>query len=202
MKIFSYLLAWFYRKSQLAYEKYLVDKYRGMKSIKLSESTIIFPESSLEGIHENSIIIGNNTAIRGRIVTFPNGGKVSIGDDCYVGSNTQIWSEMEIFIGDRVLIAHNCNIFDSSTHPIDKEERHDQFMLILKSGFPVKDYTSLHKQGVIIEDDAWIAANCTILKGVHIGRGAIVSANSVVVSDVPPNVIVAGNPAKIIKKLG
>ena len=49
-----------------------------------------------------------------------------------------------------------------------------------------------------IGDDAWIGFNATILKGVKIGRGAIVAAGSVVVKDVPDNAIVAGNPAKVI----
>lgn len=52
---------------------------------------------------------------------------------------------------------------------------------------------------IIIKDDVWIAANVIILKGVTIGEGAVVGAGSVVVKDVPPYAIVAGNPAKVIK---
>jgi acetyltransferase-like isoleucine patch superfamily enzyme len=54
---------------------------------------------------------------------------------------------------------------------------------------------------VIIDDDAWIGAGALVLKGVHIGRGAIVAAHSVVTKDVPPFVLVAGSPARVVRKL-
>jgi len=54
---------------------------------------------------------------------------------------------------------------------------------------------------LVIEDDAWIGFKATILKGVHIGRGAIVAAGSVVTHDVPAWTIVAGNPARVVKRL-
>lgn len=64
---------------------------------------------------------------------------------------------------------------------------------------------SLKDQGIIrefvkIEDDCWIAANSVILAGVTIGRGTVIAAGSVVTKDVPPYSIVAGVPAKVIKK--
>lgn len=52
---------------------------------------------------------------------------------------------------------------------------------------------------VIIEDGVWCGCNVTILKGCHIGKGAVVAAGSVVTKDVPPYAIVGGNPAKVIK---
>jgi acetyltransferase-like isoleucine patch superfamily enzyme len=54
---------------------------------------------------------------------------------------------------------------------------------------------------VIIEDDAWIGLKTTILKGVRIGRGAVVGANSVVTKDAPPFTLVAGNPARVVRQL-
>ena len=54
-------------------------------------------------------------------------------------------------------------------------------------------------QDVIVDDDVWIGANVTILKGVHIGRSSIVAAGAVVVKDVPEFAIVGGVPAKILK---
>lgn len=59
---------------------------------------------------------------------------------------------------------------------------------------------SLHSKKVIIEDDVWIGINAVIMSGVKIGRGAVIGANSVVTSDIPPFMVVAGSPAKIIKK--
>ena len=54
---------------------------------------------------------------------------------------------------------------------------------------------------IVLEDKVWIGINSTILQGVTIGYGAIVGAQSVVTRDVPPMTIVAGNPARIIKKI-
>ena len=52
---------------------------------------------------------------------------------------------------------------------------------------------------VIIEDGVWCGCNAVILKGVHIGKGGVVAAGSIVTKDVPPYAIVAGNPARVIK---
>ena len=54
---------------------------------------------------------------------------------------------------------------------------------------------------VIIHDNVWLGDHCAVLKGVTIGENSIVAANAVVVKDVPANVVVAGNPAKIVKRL-
>ena len=56
------------------------------------------------------------------------------------------------------------------------------------------------KGDIIIEDDVWIGANCIILSGVKISRGAIIAAGSVVIKEVAPYSIIAGVPAKQIKK--
>ena len=67
------------------------------------------------------------------------------------------------------------------------------------------DYHSLSmntpkSKPIIIQDDVWIGRRAIILKGVTIGEGAVVAAGSIVTKDVPPHTLVAGNPAKIIKK--
>ena len=130
---------------------------------------------------------------------FRHAGKINIGNFCYVGEGTHIWSAKLIKIGDRVLIAHNCNIFDSNTHPIDHNQRHEHYKCIITKGHP--SFIDLQEKNIIIKDDAWIGANSIILKGVTIGEGAVIGAGSVVTKDVPPYTVVAGNPAKIIKKI-
>lgn len=147
----------------------------------------------------SAIVIGAYTHIKGELLTFGHGGRISIGEYCYVGEQTHIWSAQEISIGDRVLIAHNVNIFDNSTHPIGASERHRQFKDIIASGHP--RVIDLSEQAVKIGDDVWIGCMSVILKGVTIGRGAIIGAGSVVTRDVPPYTIVAGNPASVIREI-
>lgn len=60
----------------------------------------------------------------------------------------------------------------------------------------------IKEEKVVIEDDAWIGANVTILPGVTIGRCSIIGAGSVVTKDIPPNCIAAGVPCKVIRRLG
>ena len=62
-------------------------------------------------------------------------------------------------------------------------------------------FRSFRADQVVIEDDAWIGFKSSVLKGVTIGRGAIIAAGSVVTKDVPPFTLVAGNPAKVIREL-
>jgi len=100
-------------------------------------------------------------------------------------------------IGNRVLISHNVNVMDSLTHPLNSEARHAQFRSILTDGHPRQ--IDLEERPVHIEDDAWIGAAATVLRGVRIGKRAIVGAGSVVVQDVPSHSIVGGNPAKILR---
>ncbi len=145
------------------------------------------------------IRIGEFTHVRGELLVFPHGGTINMGEYCYLGENSKIWSSCSIEIGDRVLISHGVTILDNLTHPIDPGERHRQFKEIISTGHPLR--IDLRERPVRIEDDAWIACNCTVLPGVTIGRGAIVGAGSVVTKDVPPGMIVAGNPAVILRKV-
>ena len=64
-----------------------------------------------------------------------------------------------------------------------------------------KDWSSVKTKPIKVCKDSWIGMNALILKGVTIGEGAIVAASSVVTKDVPPFTVVAGNPAKEVKKL-
>ena len=147
-----------------------------------------------------SITVGEYTYIRGELLTFGHGGNIVIGDYCYVGEGARIWSAKSIKIGHRVLISHNVNIFDSDTHPIDDYEgRHQQFKDIIATGHP--HTLDLREEAVVIEDDVLIACQSVILKGVTIGRGAVVGAGSVVTHDVAPFTLVAGNPARVIRAI-
>lgn len=146
---------------------------------------------------ESSITVGQHCFIAGELLTFAHGGDISIGDWCFVGRDARIWSAGKIQIGDRVLISHNVNIFDSLTHPLDAAQRHEHFRETMLRGHPRE--IDLGELPVRIENDVWIGANSCVLRGVTIGAGAIVGAASVVAHHVPPGALVVGNPAKVLK---
>lgn len=148
----------------------------------------------------NSITIGKYSSIRGELMVFKHAGKIVIGDYCYLGEHSKIWSASEIKIGDRVLIAHNVNIHDNNSHPIDNVLRHEHYKNIISSGHPASDI-DLCGAPVIIEDDVWLGFNSTILKGVKIGRGSVIGANTLVTEDIPPFSLVVGNPFRIVRNL-
>ena len=130
---------------------------------------------------------------------FAHGGRISVGEWCYVGVGTRIWSGASIDIGDRVLISHSVNIFDNLTHPIRASERHAQARQIFTTGHPRDIW--LDDKPIKIGDDAWIGACAIVMRGVTVGRGGIVAAGAVVTKDVPAYSIVAGNPAVVVREL-
>jgi len=165
----------------------------------MGEGSKLYPEARVNNFlyDESRIKIGKSSHVRGELLVFAHGGQIVIGDDCYVGEGTRIWSGKSIVIGNRVLISHGVNIFDGQTHSLSARERSEHFRKIISSGHPKE--INLDELPVVIEDDVWIACMSIILRGVHIGRGAVVAAGSVVTKDVPAWAVVAGNPARVIK---
>ena len=166
---------------------------------ELGEKARLYPESRIEN-HQNEpgqIRIGAGSHILGQLRVFGHGGKILIGRSCFVGEDSRIWSAEAITIGDRVQIAHSVNIHDSNSHSLSAVKRFQHFNEILTTGHPsvLDDVASAP---VVLEDDAWIGFNSTILKGVTIGRGAVVAASSVVTKDVAAYTVVAGSPARVI----
>ena len=153
-----------------------------------------------EGI---SVIVGENSYVRGRLLTYGHGGKISIGNWCYIGVRTEIWSMDSITIGDRVLIAHDVNIHDGTAHSKDSKERNEHYQYILRKGHPSSwnDLPGISSAPVVIEDDVWINFGVTILKGVRIGKGSVIAARSVVTEDVPENVLYRNRINPIITPL-
>lgn len=113
-------------------------------------------------------------------------GKIEMGYGSSIAQNCSIGAENSgVFIGENVMIAPNVVIVDFN---------HGYYSLET----PMVEQRNIIAP-VFIEDDVWIASNCTIGKGVRIGKGAIISANSLVIKDVEPFSIVRGVPAEIIK---
>lgn len=147
-----------------------------------------------------NIVVGAHTSLRGELLVFWDGGRITLGEWCYVGLHSRIWSQAGVTIGDRVLISHMVDIHDTDGHPIDARDREEDARAILSRSAYVTP-TKTASAPVVIGNDVWIGFKASILKGVRIGDGAIVAACSVVTKDVPARVVVAGNPARVVREL-
>jgi maltose O-acetyltransferase len=113
------------------------------------------------------------------------GCNIHVGDNFYANYNCVILDVAEVRIGKNCFIAPQVGIY-TATHPVEASKRYNGLGL----GKPVT-----------IGDNCWIGGHATINPGVTIGDNVIVASGAVVVKDVPDNVIVGGNPAKIIRYL-
>lgn len=156
----------------------------------IAQPGLLAPESQIENgsTDPDAITIGAGTLVRGRLLTFPHAGSIEVGRDCYVGHRTEIWSAASVRIGDRVLIAHDVNIIDTSAHSMVPEDRHLHYTGIVANGLPSdpQDVPGVVSEPITLEDDVWISFGVIILRGVTIGRGSVIAAGSIVTHDVPP----------------
>lgn len=113
---------------------------------------------------------------------------IEIGDHVFIGNGCTLSAGTRISIGDHCLLSSMVRIHDNDGHPTDNDRR--------LRGEPINDS---EVAPVVIEENVWIGASATILKGVRVGRDAIIGTGAVVTSDVPAGAIVAGNPARVVK---
>jgi len=152
------------------------------------------------------VFLGRDSLLSCNIIFESEQGVVRIGNKNSIGASTIICRD-EIIFEDNIFVSWGCTFCDHGFHSLDYRERRDDFEQILdnvKNHRNVnynKNWNTVDSKPIRICSDAWIGMNCTIMKGVTIGKGAIVGANSVVTKDVPDFAVVAGNPAKIIKTL-
>lgn len=134
-------------------------------------------------------LIGKDTKIYNGLEIAPIGGAkyLKIGKASFINSDVrfQCLKGGEITLGDHVQIGPRCE-FETLNHDIKYTEG--------------KQRQNTYKP-IVVEDHVWIGAGCIILQGVTIGKGSIVAAGAVVNKNVPPNTIVAGVPAKVIKHI-
>lgn len=109
------------------------------------------------------------------------GGIIRIGNGTYLNRNTLIVANKLVDIGRNCKISWDVVIMDTDQHPIPDK--------------PMED------KNVILEDNVWIGCRSIILKGVRIGRGAVIAAGSVVTKDVPARTVVGGVPARILYEM-
>lgn len=168
-----------------------------MAGIKWGHGWRIFGSPILQRHRQSEILLGDNLELRSTpgsnplsprspvvLSTRTAGASIRIGEGCGLTGTVIVASE-RIEIGARVLIGANSTITDTDFHPLSAAAR-------------AVDINAGSSAPVVIEDDAFIGMQAIILKGVHIGRGSVVGAGSVVTRDVPAFAIVAGNPARVV----
>ncbi|WP_417740599.1 acyltransferase [Rosistilla oblonga] len=109
--------------------------------------------------------------------------QLTIGQGTHISNNVTVIAMSSITIGANCLVGDRATIIDSDFHGIEPAQRHTQGVA----------------QPVTISDNAWIGSQATILKGVTIGENSVIAAQSVVTTNVPPNCIAAGSPAKVVR---
>ena len=121
--------------------------------------------------------------------------KLEVGAKTYIAHGVTINTCCGMTIGENVLIGHESTLMDYDGHqiysckddPLGERARQAQIL-------------GGNASQITIENNVWIGFKVTILKGVTVGSGSIIAANACVTADVPRNSIVAGNPARVVKK--
>lgn len=135
------------------------------------------------------VAIGDGVVVKQfvQVMTYP-GGRITIGAGSSLNPFCVLYGHGGLTLGEKVRIAAH-TVLIPANHRFD-----DPGQAITDQGLVAK--------GIRVDDDVWIGANCTILDGVAIGRGAVVGAGSVVTRDVAPGAVVAGAPARLLRMRG
>ena len=191
--------SWWIRKFSKArifclksYSGFLVKIIAFSKGITIKRDCTFFGVPHFHRFPFSKIEIGNNCTFRSDktsnligvnhkciLSTRQKGSVIIIGNNCGF-SGVIIGAILEIRIGNNVLCGANAIITDNDWH---------------------SDRSASLPKPVIIEDNVWIGVNTTILKGVTIGENSIIGAHSLVLKDIPANVIAGGNPCKVLRKI-
>jgi maltose O-acetyltransferase len=186
------IMHWFFKIKIFIYKKYLSNSKNVVgfpifkqPSLFLGNGTINFAENVMLGYFPSPNFYSGDIHIEAR----DEGSIISFGKDVIISNNfTAIAYNASITILDNCLIGHDVEILSSDFHNIEPNHRRGS------SKKPLSGH-------VKIGNNVWIGNSVKILKGVEIGDNCVVAAGSVVVKSVPENTIVAGNPAREVKKI-
>jgi acetyltransferase-like isoleucine patch superfamily enzyme len=159
--------------------------FHGRPLIEIRNGGQIFLE---DGVTINSSNRGYHLNLHSPVKLYADrpGATIRIGTGSRI-HGTCIHAYQSITIGQRCLIAANCQIIDGSGHDLSFDDVTQRI------------FTTGDSSPIVIQDNVWIGANSLILPGVTIGQGSVIGAGSVVTKTIPSMVIAAGNPAKVIR---
>lgn len=141
--------------------------------------------SNLVGLYSRTIIVARSPEAI-----------IKIGDNVGISGST-IYSRKGIYIGENTAIGGNCKILDNDFHPINEKDR-IELLKSAKGG----DSSLIPSAEIHIGKNCFIGCNSIILKGTSLGNGCIVGAGSVVTGRFDDYCVIAGNPARVIRRLG
>ncbi len=150
----------------------------------IGKGTIIRRKVRLDNLPFNKFFVGDNTLIEDFSVVNNQVGDVVIGNRSLIGISSVIIGP--VTIGDDVMLAQNV-VLSGLNHNYSRVD------------IPIKDQ-NINTSDIVVEDAVWIGANAVVVPGVRIGKHSVIAAASVVTSNVPPFSIVAGNPARVLKR--
>lgn len=146
--------------------------YPELHDLKTDRGTFIVNKNA-------DVNIGSLTTRSGSYLLVGTGAHLTIGENVFLNRNSFVWCVNSVTIGSNTIIAPDSIIRDSDGHTINGNKK---------------------TAPIVIGSHAWIGAKAIILKGVTVGDGAVIAAGAVVSHNVPPNTLVGGVPAKVIKE--
>lgn len=183
--------SYFIKKSYLKFQRFYVDHFLRPHFESLGKGSNFMGPWHVE-VFGSPVVLGDYATViatpdkKIRLSVWSekkNMGRIHIGSFCIICPGVRISSASDILIGDNCMIASGSYITDSDWHDI-------------------YDRVSTGKSNPVrIENNVWIGDSAIVCKGVVIGENSIIGAGSVVVSEIPPNSIAAGNPAKVVRSL-
>jgi acetyltransferase-like isoleucine patch superfamily enzyme len=136
--------------------------------------------------NRGTMVVGSRFAVRSgqfrAAFRVEPGALLEIGDDVFVNQGTTVHASQYVRIGSHVRVGDVCAIYDTSFHEVDPGE-------------------GVEVAPVAIGDNVWLARGVVVLPGATIGEGTVVGANSVVAGDIPPWVVAAGQPARVLREI-
>jgi len=169
------------------------------KHITLQGKVNVFGSPTLVFKNGGRAIIGNNVYLKSnkenyhlnmhspvKLMADRPGALIEIGENTRI-NGACIHAYKKITIGKNCLIAANCQIFDGNGHDLSMDDVYNRVNTIGDA------------KKIVIEDAVWLGANVIVMPGVHIGKGSVIAAGSVVVKDIPKMSVAGGNPAKVLK---
>ncbi|MGB5326571.1 MAG: acyltransferase [Pseudomonadales bacterium] len=183
-----YLLKKWLRDINRAYVRHFIapqlDSLGHMPQIISPRNLVLFGSHISIGKYVHIICSSDNKV---RLTTWPARGasaRIDIGNYCLISPGTRISAAEQIQIGDNCMFAANCYVSDSDWHGLYNRTR--QFRCT---------------KPVTLANNVWLGERVIVGKGVSIGQNSVIGAGSVVTRNIPANVVAAGNPAKVIKKI-